>query len=331
MRKLASVKVIKDKKPIEGADRIEAVQIDWWWCVAKKDEFQVGEKCIYCEVDSVLPIREEYEFLRKSCYVKKDWIEGFRLRSIKLKKQLSQGLVMPIGKFADMEIGTDLTEILGVKKWDPPVPACLAGEAKGNFPSWISKTDQERVQSFYDELVANYKEHFWEGSLKMDGSSLSLYVYNDTSGVCSRNIELKTGEENANNTFVQIYHKYIDKIKSLGRNIGIAGELLAPKIQGNREGLLQAELFVFDMFDIDKQQYLVSEERYQICKQLGLVHVPVINPSIQILKYSLEQILEMSDIPSMNHSIAEGIVYKSLQDPSVSFKAINNKFLLKEE
>jgi len=330
MRKLASIQIIKNKKPIEGADFLEAVQIEGWWCVTKKKEFEVNDKCIFMEVDSVLPVKANYEFLRKSCYVKKDWIEGFRIKTIKLKRQLSQGLVLPICEFANWEVGTDLTEILQIKKWEPPIPACLAGEAKGNFPSFFLKSDQTRIQSIYDELQP-FREHFYEASLKCDGSSCSIYFNNGVYGVCSRNLDLKINEANKDNSFVKVAIPLQEKIQSLGRNIAIISELMGPGVQKNQEGLTDHQIFVFDMFDIDKQQYLVSEERLQICKQLGLNHVPIINPSIQILKYSLEQILEMSDIPSMNHSIAEGIVYKSLQDPSVSFKAINNKFLLKEE
>lgn len=85
MRKLATVRTISDIRPIEGADRIELAIVDGWQCVVGKDHFQVGDTVIYCEVDTVLPVHPEYEYLRKSCYVKADWLpqgEGYRLRTM---------------------------------------------------------------------------------------------------------------------------------------------------------------------------------------------------------------------------------------------------------
>lgn len=172
MRKLATIRKIADIQPIEGADAIEVATVDGWKVVVKRGEFNVGDLCVYFEIDSVLPIRPEFEFLRKGCYVKKDWLiteqnptgEGFRLRTIKLLGQISQGLVIPLETVPEKGItrafrfydengvhhrvvsheGEDVTDVIGVVKWDPPLPAQLSGRAKGNFPSFIPKTDQER-------------------------------------------------------------------------------------------------------------------------------------------------------------------------------------------
>jgi len=159
MRKLATLQKIAEIRPIEGADNIEVVVVGGWQCVAKKGEFSVGSPCVYLEVDSVLPMESRYEFLKKSSYVKKDWIEGYRLKTVRLRQQLSQGLALPLSLFSTSEVnlecpsGTDLTEILGVKLWDPPVPAKIAGQAKGNFPNFIRKTDQERCISGDTEII----------------------------------------------------------------------------------------------------------------------------------------------------------------------------------
>ena len=155
-RKLASIQRVAEVAPIVGADKIEKVRINGWWVVTKKGEFVVGDMCVYFEVDSILPIRPQYEFLRAGCYRKADWIangEGFRLRTVRLRQQLSQGLVIPIKDVwaelipLEFQEGVDVTEILGVTKWEPPVPTHLGGIARGNFPSFIRKTDQERCLS----------------------------------------------------------------------------------------------------------------------------------------------------------------------------------------
>ena len=156
-RKLASVRKISDLSPIEGADKIEVATIDGWKVVVAKDVgHKVGDLVIYCEIDSFLPIKPEFEFLRKSSYKKMvDGREGFRLKTIKLRGQVSQGLILPLSLIeytnVNFEIGMDVTLMLGINKYDPPIPAELAGKVKGLFPSFIPKTDEERVQNLSKE------------------------------------------------------------------------------------------------------------------------------------------------------------------------------------
>ncbi len=162
-RKLASCRIISDIKPIEGADKIELVFVDGWKVVVAKDVgHKVGDLVIYCEIDSFLPIREEFEFLRKSSYKKMGDQEGFRLRTIKLRGQVSQGLILPISVlnppdtniYVEPFVGLDVTEMLDIVKYEPPIPAELAGKVKGSFPSYIPKTYEERVQN----LTSEYEE-----------------------------------------------------------------------------------------------------------------------------------------------------------------------------
>ena len=99
MRKLATIQKIADVQPIEGADKICKYKVNDWWVVDQIDKYQVGDKVIYCEIDSFLPIQPEYEFLRKSSYKKmSDGTEGFRLRTVRLRKTLSQGLIIPLNR-----------------------------------------------------------------------------------------------------------------------------------------------------------------------------------------------------------------------------------------
>lgn len=337
MRKLASIQKIIDIQPILGADNIEVATVLGWKIVVKLDEFQVGDHVIYCEVDSVLPCKAEFEFLRKGCYRKAEWLpngEGFRLKTIKLRKQLSQGLILPFSVIkVDYEWleGDDVSFYLGIVKWDPPIPAHLGGVARGNFPAFIPKTDQERVQNLVKEVFIDGKDHFYEETIKLDGSSMTIYAVEERSGsfrygVCSRNMDLDLTQ--AGNTFVDVAMKM--NIWSLIHGYALQGELMGPGIQGNRENLHEHEFFVFDVFDTIEQRYLPPMERAHFMESLPQVkHVPII--AVSKASDSLDKMLNYVDnVKSINHTVAEGVVFKRL-DGEFSFKCISNKFLLKEE
>lgn len=146
MRKLASIQKIKNIEPIEGADRIEKATVLGWNVVVKKDEFKIGDWAIYFEIDSLLPDEPKYEFLKKSSWNPR--YNKIRLKTVKMKGVVSQGLLLPLSSFPDINFslyneGSDLTEILGIEKYEPIIPASLGGDV--NAFTWpISKTDEER-------------------------------------------------------------------------------------------------------------------------------------------------------------------------------------------
>lgn len=126
MRHLATIRTISDVSPIPGADAIEVASVDGWKVVIKKGEFSAGERGIYFEIDSFLPVRPAYEFLRKSSFrqhpVSNE--EGFRLRTVRLRGQVSQGLLLPVPyELAGLPVGSDVTSDLGITKWEYPIPA----------------------------------------------------------------------------------------------------------------------------------------------------------------------------------------------------------------
>lgn len=344
-RKLATIRVIGDLKPIPKADMIEVAEIDGWKVVVKKGEFKVGDPCIYFEIDSFLPRQDPYTFLEKSCLRNLDGHgPGYRLRTIKLRGQVSQGLALPVNITHDgvisvwdkdstlrvVNIGDDVTDLLGVVKWDPPLPASLAGKVKGNFPSFIFKTDQERIQNCFGDYEER-KDHDWEVTTKLDGSSCTMYMNDGKFGVCSRNLDLIESEEN---TFWQVANalNMKDKLLEFGKNIAIQGELMGPGIQKNPEGLKEHKFFVFDVFDIDLQRYYTSGQRTSLTNHLNLDHVPILHTMYHEEFGSAEEILAFADGPSLNEKkLREGVVFKSNLDPSFSFKAISNKWLLKNE
>jgi RNA ligase (TIGR02306 family) len=342
-RKLASVRVINSIQPIPNADKIELVTVDGWNVVVAKDVgHKVGDMVIYCEIDSFLPIREEFEFLRKSSYKKMGDVEGFRLRTVKLRGQVSQGLILPISILnpPDTNIyvtpfeGLDVTEMLDIVKYDPPIPAELAGKVKGNFPSFIPKTDEERIQNLtkeYEEWKYQSKHQFYVTE-KLDGSSATFYVKDGEFGVCSRNLELL---ETEGNTFWKVARELDleNKMKSLGKNISFQGELIGEGIQGNPYKLKGQTIRFFTGYDIDKRERIGFIHFTVMIMDMGLKYVPVVNPEFGfLLPDTIEEMLQYAEGKSALNpdTEREGVVVRSL-DGSISFKAISNTFLLKNE
>lgn len=328
MRKLVSIQEIKDIKPIENADKIEVVKVLGWAVVVKKGEFKVGDKVVYAEIDSLFPEKEKFEFLRDS---------GFRIRTIRLRGQVSQGICFPIDILpeGEYEIGDDVTEILGVTKYEPPIPACLSGQAKGTFPSFIKKTDETRVQVLQDRLT-KFKGIKCVYSEKLDGASATYYFNNGEFGACSRSLNLIKDDRN---TYWQMVEKYDieSKLRNLGRNIAIQGELIGDGIQSNKYKLGQSErrLYLFNIFDIDKSEYLGYEEFVSVVKQLDMKTVPFIDTDFKLID-DIDALIELSKGTSvLNKNVRrEGIVIKSYEEINdmgerVSFKAINPDFLIK--
>lgn len=333
-RKLASIQVIRDIRPIEEADAIElAIINDWQVVVAKSVGHQIGDHVVYCEIDSFLPIREEFEFLRKSSYKKMDDQEGFRLKTIKLRGQISQGLIVPISIFGDFGWtayeGLDVTERLGIIKYEPPIPAELAGKVKGNFPSFIPKTDEERIQNLTDKYETWKTQPFYVTE-KLDGSSATYYFRDGEFGVCSRNLDL---EETEGNTFWKIARelKIEEWLGTQPINYAIQGELIGEGIQGNPYKIKGQTVRFFNAFNIDKYEYLSLEEFESLISSIKLETVPILNRSFQ-LPNTIEELLQYADKKSELNSgfDREGVVIRSI-DRKISFKVISNKFLLNEK
>ena len=341
MRKLASIKIIDGIQPIEGADMIELAVVGGWKVVVAKDVgHKVGDHVVYCEIDSFLPIKPEFEFLRKSSFKKMGDEEGFRLKTIKLRGQVSQGLIIPIDvllKYGissdDVYEGLEVGDILGIIKYEPPVPAQLAGKAKGNFPGFIQKTDEERVQNLtrdYEEWKLQSAHQFYAAE-KLDGSSATFYLRDGQFGVCSRNLELLEVEDN---TFWKVARemKIEEKLRELGRNISIQGELIGEGVQGNPYKIKGHTVRFFNVFDIDAFQKLGLRDLTDIIvNTFGFQTVPIIEVPFT-LPETVGDLLQMAEGKSMLNlqTEREGLVIRSL-DNTISFKAISNKFLLKNE
>ena len=334
-RKLASIRIISDLQPIEGADKIELAIVDGWKVVVAKDVgYQVGNKVVYCEIDSFLPIEPEFEFLRKSSYKKMGEDEGFRLRSVKLRGQLSQGLILPLSDAIEvmkrrngevyhemLEEGMDVTSLLGIVKYEPPIPAELAGKVKGPFPSFLRKTDEERIQNLSEEFEEFKTKKFYVTE-KLDGSSATFYVKDGEFGVCSRNLELLETEDN---TFWKVAREMDleNKMRDFGINISLQGELIGEGIQGNPYNIKGQTVKFFNLFDIDLQVYHTISMLEAVVKiQFGLDTVPVLERFF-ILPHTIEEVLKFAEGKSqLNENFdREGVVIRSL-DREVSFLSL---------
>jgi RNA ligase (TIGR02306 family) len=334
MRKLASIQRIKALEPIEGADAIEKATVLGWQLVVKKGEYQVGDLMVYCEIDSLLPERPEFEFMKP---------RGMRVRTIRLRGQVSQGICFPLSFLSDnfpVVEDADCTDELGIIKYEPPVPANLNGIAKGKFPSFIPKTDETRVQVL-QPILDKYKGQKCYISEKLDGSSTTYYIKDGEFGVCSRNLELIEDEENS---FWKVARQLDieNKLRTLGGNFAIQGELMGEGIQSNKLRLKAQTIYVFNIFDIDKYEYLDFEKFCEVMKVLDLPVVPIITTEYE-LENDIEAIVKRSVIKSQlcKEVWAEGIVIRPMKEfndfllqdscgnTRVSFKAINPEFLLK--
>jgi hypothetical protein len=335
MRKMATLRKIDNILPIEGADAIEAAVVGGWKVVVKKGEFTVGDLAVYCEIDSWIPT-ELAPFLSKGKEPREyEGIKGERLKTVKLRGQLSQGLLLNLDNVLpdtnSFQEGDDVSEVLNIVKWDRPMPAQLAGIAKGNFPSLIPKTDQERVQNLTKEIEAAKSLQF-EVTEKLEGSSMTVYMIDGEFGVCSRNMDLKRDE---NNSFwkVAIRDNIELKIRSLDMdNVAIQGELIGPGVQGNIYKLDSLEFYVFDMYSIKAGQYISPKMRHYYANQLRMKHVPVLLVNEDLGTGSIDELLQWAEGKSKLNpkQEREGIVFKQV-DGGMTFKAISNKYLLGEK
>ena len=335
MRKLARIEEITNIQPIENADVIELANVKGWNVVVKKNEFKIRDKCVYFEIDSFLPIKPEFEFLRKSSYKKLgDGREGFRLKTIRFRGHISQGLALPMSilgeKQNDFKIGDDVAELLEIIKYEPPMPASLTGETKNAHPSFIPKTDEERIQNLTEYYLDWSNLNFYVTE-KLDGTSVTAYLNNCNWGVCTRNFELKEDEKN---TYWKIAKSLSlkEKLSQLSFNAAIQGELIGEGIQTNLYKIRGQKVKVFDIFNIDEGKYLSYEELTKTCKNLELETVPVTDENFK-LPSSIDELLKYADGKSILNPEAnrEGIILRTKEAKRISFKVISNLFLLSEK
>lgn len=340
-RKLAHIEKIVNIRPIEGADRIEVATVLGWSCVTKKDEFKVGDKIVYVEVDSILPPKPEFAFLADRHY---------RIKIIKLRNQISQGLILPIStlpkNFHPLMVGTDVTDALGIVKYEPHQEKVVQG-GTSKFPNWIVKTDEERIQNM-PKILEREQGTLFEVSEKLDGQSATYFLRRSSGlwatvrswfgkstfefGVCSRNLQLATPDNSSywkiakQNNIKQALTDIIGNAES----VVMQGEIVGSGIQGNKYGLSGIDFFAFNLIlsDIGKLN------GYAMTALLGTYSINSV--PFQSFNYSLpntvkDLLLEAEGKSFLDGKVErEGLVFRNYEK-GISFKAISEKFLLKYE
>lgn len=357
-RKLTRITKIDKIVPHKNADRLEVAIIGGWPAVVRKGEFFEGDTVLFCEVDSLLPVAPAFDFLPDGTkHTEPDGVEYYRLRTVRLRGQLSQGLVVPVKVLLDFYpdtqpvpgqdiaepdwarldadftrgdlsdwIGVCMDDFIGARKYEKPLSPNLQGTAIGHFPVFIPKTDEERIQNLSTDEVAGLPFFRTE---KLDGSSCTVYRHGSHFGVCSRNLELA---KNGDNSFwkAALEGNILRALVRHSQDYAIQGELCGPGIQGNRYELKTHEFFAFNVFNIMAGEYLPKLDFYQFCEDHGIRTVPFL--SWKNCPESIDEILADAEGRSQLNSNVEreGVVWVNDDSGRISFKAISNKFLLGE-
>lgn len=323
--KVATIERVLAVNPIPGADAIEVASVLGWKVVVKKGQFKPGDWCVYIAIDSIvnkdLP---QYKFLEKVNY---------RIRTVRLRGQISQGLCLPLSDFGlegRGDIGDDVSAIVGAEHYEAPLPPELAGNAKGFLPDFLKRTDEINLKGL-PALLTEFEGKGVYITTKYDGTSSTYYTRDGQFGFCGRNVEFK---EDTVNTFSRIVEKYDikNKMLKLGFNIAIQGEVVGPGIQGNNLGLKEHELVLFSLFNIDKHEYLGHHDLLDVARALDIRTAETIYSGP--FKFTIADLQKIAnELKYPNGKPAEGIVirpivqeYSPLLGGHLSAKIISETF-----
>lgn len=354
-RKLVTIQKISDVLPIKDADNIELVLIEGWQCVSKKGEFNPGDKCVYFEIDSLLPLESQYKFLEKSSYKEGNEYNpsGYRLKTMRLRGELSQGLALPIHvipyDLSQYDIGDDVTKVLNVVKYLKPEVTGIFGEMKGDYSKFSTKTDELRLQSNL-EFLDFMKGKPYIITEKADGTSTTFEFSNNELKVYGRERQYTLTDDSTITRFmdkIDIKDKFasiVNKDKSCEGYI-LKGELVGPKIQSNLMNLRELKVLTFTFEKIVRGYGLRQgfNALTELSNDLDLETVKLIERG-DSFNYTLDDLLEIAKGKYDNSTKhREGIVIRldidnmkdvnklTRQEREFSFKVINNDYLLKEK
>jgi RNA ligase (TIGR02306 family) len=338
MRKLASIQTVNATEPIPNADAIEKIRVLGWWVVVK---FLRASSYKPAQTDAATGVTMP---------------GGFRIKTIKLRGQVSQGICFPLAVLppdAPTDDGADVTDALGVRKWEPPLSG-PAGRVRGTFPGFLPKTDETRVQVL-EQVLERHRGRTFAVTEKLDGTSFTAFVREGEFGVCSRNMLLDTTDETG--TLVRVAKRLglEERLRALaaarGCDFAVQGEVIGPGVQRNKYGLSELALCVFNVlirgnlpqvppeptpaFDVSAYRFLDQSDMLAAVAELGLETVPHLGTVV--LNHTIDELVVLAEGTSVLNpkSQREGIVLRPLVEVEdeflgrLSFKAINPKFLLK--
>ena len=332
-RILASIQVVNSIKTHPNGDMINISSVLGWDIVTKIGETNIGDKVVYCEIDSLIPVEADWIPEAIKLKIQKDNISNFfRIKTLKIRGVYSQGLIIPMENFKnksfeELEIGSDLTESLGIKKYDNDISDGVTSNG-GKFPTdLIPKTDEKRIQNHPNYLNNENIEYY--STVKLDGTSATYLYNNGEFYICSRNYRLPDSKS----VWYDMAKKYQLKEKYESNKIdpkyAFQGEICGPSIQKNLLGLKNIDFFVFNVYDIQTGRRLWIDEMIELCNICGLKHVPVEEKGYFNFS-SIEELLNKSKGKYQNtKNNREGLVFRLKN--GISFKVINNEYLIKYE
>ena len=325
--KEATIQKILDVCPHNNADALAIAKVLGWQIVVKKGEFKAGDLCIYITIDSIVPETPTFEFLRN---------KNFRIKPIRLRGVESAGICFPLSILPEYDPdnygnkmcsktnvdgtlgiilteGLDVSDLLGVKHYEKPMPVELAGQAEGMFPSFLIITDEDNLRTYPNAVPEMWSRPYYI-TRKDDGCSGTFFLKDSTFGVCSRRIHLKDSEGNG---FWRMARKYdlerILRAEYPTTDIAIQGEVCGPAIQDNHIGLAEMELHIFNLFDIKTRTYLGYDDLTAFCSKYNLPMVVTLNEG-SVFGFTLEDLIKLSSEQKYpNGQPAEGIVIRPKQ------------------
>lgn len=327
MENLATIQTIKNVRSHLNANTLDLASVLGWQVVTKRDQFKSGDMVIYVCIDTVLPDKPEFEFLRN---------KSFRIKPIHLRGEESAGIVFPTDILpSPIEIteGTDVTDMLGVKKYDKPIPVELQGEMIGAMPGIIIQTDEKNLRTWPVALEELYGRPYYI-TRKDDGTSGTFYTRGSEFCACGRTIQYVDSETNG---FWKMARKYsiADAIRRLfpNRDIALQGEVVGPGIQQNHLGLTEMEFHLFNIFDIHGRYYYPYDQTLQFCADTSIPMVPVIAEGSSF-PHTLAELIALADSLTYPGGLpAEGIVvrpkepfYSSVLKKAWSGKILNTRY-----
>lgn len=357
-RALAHIERIEWISPMKGKDRIVLAGVLGWTVIVQKSEYEVGQKCVFCEIDSVFPEKPEFEFLRKG---------NFRIRTMKMSGVLSQGICFPLSILpkGDYQIGDDVTELMGITQYEAVMDREKTDDSRKKkntdrypqflmrqlwfrklvlpesqvyeFPRFISKTDETRIQNapFYLNM-----DCYFVATEKIDGQSGSFTLQRIKGknfwnrdrydfAVCSRNRRIWKKDTSSFWTVAEKYHLEQVLHQLIGDHewVAIQGECVAPDVRGNKYKVTEPDLYVFNL--IYPAGRVGSVEAGKTVEKYGLKFVPVIDEKMRLKGMSVADVLQYATGKSrLCDTLREGIVFRS-ENGEQSFKAVSPEFLIR--
>lgn len=337
MNKIATIQKVTNVRNHPNADALDLCNILGWQVVIKRGEFKDGDFCVYIPIDSILPEKPEFEFLRQ---------KDFRIKSVKLRGQLSQGICFPLSILGetwntirsnspDINLeGSDVTELVGVVHYEKPLPAELVGKAVGGFPGWLRITDELNIKS-WPAILDEMRGREYYITRKDDGQSATYFLKDGVFGVCSRKLQLLDD----GNGYWAMAHKYDleARLRSWfgSEDVAVQAEVVGPPIQGNKLGLKEKELHIFNLV-AKNREYLSFEKLKEFCSFAHVPMVTLIDAGLAFI-YDLPYLQNLANnLKYPNGSPAEGIVirptefvYSPTTEWALSGKVVSEVFQVK--